>query len=114
MRPIRTVLSLTGAALLTAGRAAGTVTAQPALSGQSAPAADSVRTAQARAAGLSERQAAQLQDRTEAHRAEMKAPAQQVSFDEIRANDGTTITFTAPGFGAGQQLLERAAVPVGG
>ncbi|MER5437766.1 hypothetical protein [Streptomyces sp. NPDC002790] len=95
MRPIRTVLSLTGAALLTAGLAAGTVTAQP------APTADTVRTAQARAAGLSEGQAAQLQDRIDAHRAGMKVPAQQVSFDEIRANDGTTITFTAPGSALG-------------
>ncbi|NBE50467.1 peptidase inhibitor family I36 protein [Streptomyces boluensis] len=62
--------------------------------------AASALTAQAREAGLTARQAAQLQDRIDARLATMKTPAEQVRFDEIRAADGTRVTFGARAAGS--------------
>lgn len=63
--------------------------------------AESAYAADARAAGLSARQAGQLQDRLEARLAKLKVPAQQVSYNQIRTDDGSaSITLTAPGAAA--------------
>lgn len=60
--------------------------------------AESTYAAEAKAVGLSARQAAQLQDRVNAHLADMKVPAEQVKYNEIRAKDGSaTITMAVPG-----------------
>lgn len=60
--------------------------------------ANSARMAQARAAGLNEAQAAQLQNRVDQHLKGMKAPARQVNYNTVRTNDGAaSITFSAPG-----------------
>ncbi|MFC9686086.1 peptidase inhibitor family I36 protein [Streptomyces sp. NPDC056948] len=68
---------------------------------QAAPSAESVYAAEAGAAGLSARQAAQLQDRVEARLAKLKVPAQQVSYNEIRTADGSaSITLSSPGVAA--------------
>lgn len=68
---------------------------------QAAPSAESVYAAEAGAAGLSARQAAQLQDRVEARLATLKVPAQQVSYNEIRTKDGSaSITLPSPGAAA--------------
>ncbi|MDX3386058.1 peptidase inhibitor family I36 protein [Streptomyces niveiscabiei] len=54
--------------------------------------------AEAKAVGLSARQAAQLQDRVDAQLADMKVPAEQLSYNEIRAKDSSaTITMSVPG-----------------
>lgn len=81
----------TGLALVT-----GTGTAI-ALTGPTSSTA-SLYTEQARAAGLSARQAGQLQDRVDAQLADMKDPAHQVGYDEIRTDDGSVaITLSVPG-----------------
>jgi hypothetical protein len=60
--------------------------------------AESKYAAEAKAVGLSARQAAQLQDRVDAQLAAIKVLAEQVSYNEIRAKDGSAIiTMAVPG-----------------
>ena len=80
---------------------AGSATAAAAADRAAQP-AESAYAAEAKAAGLSARQAAQLQARVDAQLADIKVPAEQVSYNEIRAKDGSaTITVSAPGVAAG-------------
>lgn len=68
---------------------------------QTAPSSESVYAAEAGAAGLSARQAGQLQNRVDARLANLKVPAQQVSYNEIRTTDGSaSITLSSPGVSA--------------
>ncbi|MER7897632.1 peptidase inhibitor family I36 protein [Streptomyces sp. NPDC096046] len=63
--------------------------------------AESKYAAEAKAVGLSARQAAQLQDRVDAQLADIKVPAEQVRYNEIRAKDGSAIiTMAVPGAAA--------------
>ncbi|MFD7438818.1 hypothetical protein [Streptomyces sp. NPDC059861] len=65
---------------------------------RTAQSAESKYAAQAKAVGLSSRQAAQLQDRVDAKLADIKVPAEQVGYNEIRAKDGSAIvTVSVPG-----------------
>ncbi|MET9967606.1 peptidase inhibitor family I36 protein [Streptomyces sp. NPDC006356] len=65
---------------------------------QTASSVESVYAAEARTAGLSDRQADQLQDRVDARLAKLKVPARQVSYNEIRTEDGSaSITLSSPG-----------------
>ncbi|MET9509474.1 peptidase inhibitor family I36 protein [Streptomyces flavidovirens] len=92
----RTMALLSGMALAI-GVGSGTAVATD----QAAPSAESMYAAEAGAAGLSARQAAQLQDRVDARLANLKVPAQQVSYNEIRTKDGSaSITLTSPGAAA--------------
>jgi hypothetical protein len=69
---------------------------------RTASSVESVYAAEARTAGLSGRQADQLQDRVDARLAKLKVPAQQVSYNEIRTEDGSaSITLSSPGVAAG-------------
>ncbi|WP_180686146.1 peptidase inhibitor family I36 protein [Streptomyces gossypiisoli] len=81
--------------------ALGAGTATAAAADRAAQSAESVYAAEAKAVGLSDRQAAQLQDRVDVQLADMKVPAEQVSYNEIRAKDGSaSITVSAPGAAA--------------
>ncbi|MGV9453044.1 hypothetical protein [Streptomyces sp. NPDC003635] len=65
---------------------------------RTAQSAESKYAAQAKAVGLSSRQAAQVQDRVDAKLADIKVPAEQVAYNEIRAKDGSAIiTVSVPG-----------------
>ncbi|MFD4786137.1 peptidase inhibitor family I36 protein [Streptomyces sp. NPDC058459] len=60
--------------------------------------AESKYAAEAKAVGLSSRQAARLQDRVDARLADIKVPAEQVGYNEIQAKDGSAIvTLSVPG-----------------
>lgn len=87
--------AVAGAALLTTATLA--ITAPTATAAQTESRADSAHAAQARAAGLTERQASRLQNSIDAHLKTMRVPARQSSFNEIRANNGAVIEFPAPG-----------------
>ncbi|WP_416971023.1 hypothetical protein [Streptomyces sp. 4F14] len=76
----------------------GAGSAATAATDQATGSTGSTYAAQAKAVGLSARQAAQLQDRVEAQLADIKVPAEQVGYNEIRVKDGSaTITLAVPG-----------------
>ncbi|MFI8293730.1 hypothetical protein EAO71_02905 [Streptomyces sp. ms191] len=78
---------------------AGTATA--AATDRATQSTESKYAAEAKAEGLSARQAAQLQDRMDAQLAVIKVPAEQVRYNEIRAKDGSaSITMSVPGVAA--------------
>ncbi|NEB91951.1 peptidase inhibitor family I36 protein [Streptomyces bauhiniae] len=81
--------------------ALGAGNAAAAASDRTTQSAESKYAAEATAVGLSARQAAQLQDRMDAQLADIKVPAEQVKYNEIRTKDGTaSITMSAPGVAA--------------
>ncbi|MGW6415023.1 hypothetical protein [Streptomyces sp. NPDC055055] len=78
--------------------ALGAGSATAAATNEATPSAASSYAAEAKAVGLSARQAAQLQDRVNARLADIKVPAEQVGYNEIRAKDGSArITLSVPG-----------------
>lgn len=78
--------------------ALGAGSATAAATDGAARSAEAKYAAEAKAVGLSARQAAQLQDRVDAKLADIKVPAEQVTYNEIRAKDGSaTITMSVPG-----------------
>ncbi|MFF3313191.1 hypothetical protein [Streptomyces sp. NPDC002952] len=90
-KPLSAVLCVTALAV-----GAGSTAA--AATDRTAQSAESKYAAQAKAVGLSSRQAAQLQDRVDAKLADIKVPAEQVGYNEIRAKDGSAIvTVSVPG-----------------
>ncbi|MEU1854271.1 peptidase inhibitor family I36 protein [Streptomyces sp. NPDC019990] len=78
--------------------ALGAGSATAAATDRATQSAESKYAAEAKAVGLSARQAAQLQDRVDAQLADIKVPAEQVRYNEIRAKDGSaSITMPVPG-----------------
>ncbi len=93
---MRTTALLCGMAL-----ALGASNATAAAADRATQSVESKYAAEAKAMGLSARQAAQLQDRVDAQLADMKIPAEQVKYNEIRTKDGSSsITLPVPGAAA--------------
>ncbi|GGX81898.1 peptidase inhibitor family I36 protein [Streptomyces fructofermentans] len=92
-KPVSAVLCVMALAV-----GAGSTAAAAAATDRTAQSAESKYAAQAKAVGLSSRQAAQVQDRVDAQLADIKVPAEQVAYNEIRAKDGSAIiTVSVPG-----------------